>query len=122
MTTDRTYRERGKPLVVFALEPRSYAQAIGQTVALLRPNLEVLVVEPEDLPAEIRRREPAVVLCGEEKPDGCSEAVRWARFRPYEEPDVVRIDGLDEEFPGFGLEDLLELLDRLAVGTGHGKG
>ena len=110
----------GKPLVFLAIEPRSYAQAIGGVIAELRPEIDVLVVHPEDLVAEMERRAPTLVLCGEERPGGCDEAVRWARFSPYEEPEVVRVDGRPERFPGLGLEDLLGLVDRLAVGDRRG--
>ena len=110
----------GRPLVLIAVEPRSYAQAIGGAIAQLRPGVEVLALDPEDLPAEIGRRTPALVFCAEERPDGCDEAVRWARFSPYEEPEVVRIDGRPERFPGLELEDLLGLVDRLAVGGRRG--
>jgi hypothetical protein len=112
----------GRPLVLVAVEPRSYAQAIGGAIAQLRPGVEVLALEPEDLPAEMERRAPALVFCGDDRPDGCDEAVRWARFSPYEEPGVVRIDGRSERFPGLGLGDLLGLVDRLAVGASRGRG
>ena len=103
-----------KPIVLFALEPRSYSEAIGQTIAQLRPELDVLVVKPEDLVSEIARHAPALVFCGEPRPDGCDEVVRWARFRPYDEPGVVRVDGRAERFPGLGIEDVLGLVDRFA--------
>jgi len=106
--------------VLFALEPRSYAQAIGKVIAELRPGLEVLVVEPGDLVAEMERLGPSLVFCGEERPDGCEEAVRWAEFRPYDEAEVVRVDGREESFPDLGLEDLLGLVDRLAAGHRRG--
>lgn len=70
--------------------------------------------------AEMERRAPTLVLCGEERPDGCDEAVRWAEFRPYEEPKVVRIDSRAERFPGLEIRDLLGLVDRLAVGARRG--
>lgn len=107
-------QDEEKPLVLLALEPRSYAQAIGSTIAVLRPALDVRVVEPTDLVAEMESRAPSLVFCGEEKPDGCDEAVRWAQFRPYEEPEVVRVDGREESFPGLDLGDLLDVIDRLA--------
>ena len=118
-TTDRG-DEGARPLVLFAIEPRSYAEAIGGVIAELRPGIDVLVVDPKDLVFEMGRRAPALVLCGEERPDGCDEAVRWAEFSPYEEPEVVRVDGRAERFPGLGLEDLLALVDRLAVAVGRG--
>jgi hypothetical protein len=108
------------PLVLLAIEPRSYAEAIGGVIAELRPGIDVVVVSPEELLPEMERRMPTLVLCGDDRPDGCDEAVRWAEFRPYEEPEVVRIDGRDERFPGLGLEDLLGLVDRLAVGSRRG--
>ena len=114
-TTDNSRGGDGRPIVLFAIEPHSYAQAIGSTVGLLRPELDVRVVEPEDLVAEMERLAPSLVFCGEERPDGCAEAVRWAEFRPYDEPDVVRVDGRPESFPGLDLEDILELVDRLAA-------
>lgn len=112
--------EDERPLVLLAIEPRSYAEAIGGVIAQLRPEVYVLVVHPEDLVSEMERRAPALVLCGEERPDSCDEAVRWAEFRPYEEPEVVRVDGRAERFPGLELEDLLGLVDRLAVGARRG--
>jgi hypothetical protein len=112
----RTAEEGGRPLVLFALEPRSYSEAIGQTVAALRPDFDILVVEPEDLVAEMERRVPALVFCGGPRPEHCDEAVRWARFRPYDEPEVVRLDGVAERFPGLGLGDIIGIVDRLAAG------
>jgi len=113
-TTGNPREGNERPVVLFAIEPHSYAQAIGQTVAALRPGFDVRVVAPEDLVAEMERLAPSLVFCGEERPDGCEEAVRWAEFRPYDEPEVVRVDGRAEGFPGLDLEDLLGLVDRLA--------
>jgi hypothetical protein len=122
--TNRSPTDRGaegaKPLVLFAIEPRSYAQAIGGVVAELRPGIDVLVVAPEDLPAEMGLRLPALVFCAEDRPDGCEEAVRWARFSPYEEPEVLRVDGVPHRFPGLDLEDLLWLVDLHTAGAGRG--
>lgn len=104
--------DEGKPLVLFAIEPHSYAQAIGSTIAHLRPGLDVRFVKPEDLVAEMERRTPALVFCDGPRPEDCDAAVRWAQFSPYDEPEVVRVDGRAERFPGLGLEDLLEVVDR----------
>jgi hypothetical protein len=116
-TLNDTSDGEGGPLVLLAIEPRSYAEAIGGAIAELRPGIDVLVVDPEDLVSEMERRAPALVLCGEDRPDGCDEAVRWARFSPYEEPEIIRVDGRAERFPGLELEDLLGLVDRLAAGV-----
>src|SRR5215210_4752047 len=121
-TRDTRDEEEERPLVLLAIEPRSYAEAIGGVIAELRPWVDVLVVDPGDLVSEMGRRTPTLILCGEDRPDGCAEAVRWGRFSPYDEPEVVRVDGRDERFPGLDLEDLLGLVDRLAVGAGRGRG
>lgn len=121
-TTRDTSDDEGDevPLVLFAIEPRSYAEAIGLAVAEMRPDLEVLIVDPDDLPAEMELREPALVFCGEERPDGCQQAVRWARFAPYDAPEVIRVDGISHRFPDLGLEDVLWLVDLHVAGIRRG--
>ena len=48
-------------------------------------------------------------------PDDRDGAVRWAEYRPYEDPDIIRVNGRAEHIPGFGLEDVLGLVDSLAA-------
>lgn len=38
----------------------------------------------------------------------------WAEFRPYEAPEVMRVDGRAEHVLGLDLEDLLVIIDRIA--------
>ena len=109
-----TYGEDA-PLVLFALEPHSYGQAIGLTVSHLRPALDVRVVKPEDLFAEMRRRTPTLVFCDGLRPGGTDEGVRWVEYRPYDDPDLIRVDGRHHEYSGLDLEDLLGLVDRLVA-------
>ncbi|HKH11405.1 MAG TPA: hypothetical protein VKA73_09700 [Rubrobacter sp.] len=106
------------PLVLFAIEPHSYGQVIGTTVSHVRPTLDVRIVPPKDLVAELERQTPALVFSGESRPDGCDDTVRWVEYRPYEDHDVVRVDGRRHEIPELELEDLLALVDRL-VGQGQ---
>ena len=121
MTTDRQHENGGgMPFFLVALEPLSYAEAIGEAVADLRPGLEVLMVRPEELPAEEDFWAPALVLCGLPRPVGCPSCVRWAEYRPYEDPDVVLVDGRAERIPGLQLEDLIGLVDRLASPASDG--
>lgn len=104
----------GGPLALFALEPRSYSEAIGGTIAQLRPRLKVLMVDPEDLATRDSLRGPVLVVCNHRMPEGCPPDVRWVEYRPYEDPDIVWVDGQPESIPDLGLEDLVELVDRLA--------
>ena len=114
-------RRADGPLVLFALRPRIYSDAIGRVTAQLRPGLEVRVVEPDDLPAEMGRGTPALVLCSQPRPEGCDAALHWAEYRPYEDPEIVRVDGHDEILPGLRFEDLIGLVDRLAAGLPSGR-
>lgn len=103
------------PLVLFALEPHAYSEAIALAVASLREEMQVMVVDPKELPAVADFSAPAIVLSSRPLPEGHDGAVRWAEYRPYEDPDVVHVNGRAERIPGFGLEDVLGLVDRLAA-------
>ena len=72
---------------------------------------------PEDLEKLVR---PAVVFSSEPRPDGDNETARWAEYRPYDEPDVVRVDGVPHRLPGFDLVNVLWLVDLHTVGAGRG--
>ncbi len=113
-------RRGDPPLVLVALEPRVYADAIGRTVADLRPGLEVLVIDPDELPVGEELWAPGLVLCNRPRPEGCA-AAHWLEYRPYDEPDVVRVDGRAKRFPGLNFEGLLGLVDRLAANLPSGR-
>ncbi len=105
----------GTPLVLVAIEPRSYAQAIGQTLAALRPSLGVRALEPEEVAAEAERLSPALVLCSAPCPDPRLPGTRWVEFKPYDEPETLRVDGRDvpprSDGSGMDLEDVLWIVD-----------
>ena len=110
-----TARRGTAPLVVFALEPRVYSEAIAQALASSRGEMQVITVDPEELPAVADFWAPAIVLSSRRVPEGHDDAVRWVEYRPYEDPDIVHVDGRAEHIPGFGLEDVFGLVDRLAA-------
>ena len=74
-----------------------------------------MTVDPEKLPAVADYSAPAIVLSRRTMPDDRAGDVRWTEYRPYEDPDIIRVDGRAEHIPGFGLEDVLRLVDRLAA-------
>ena len=99
--------------VMVAVEPRAYRGAIGEAVGMLRPGLEVVVAEPEELGAAVTRSEPDVVLCGRRKGAGCEGGPIWVEYRPYTGPRAtVCIRGRCEEVDVVGLGDLLAIVDR----------
>jgi hypothetical protein len=44
------------PLVLVANEPRAYRETIALALKALRPEAEVIAIEPTDLDAEVKRR------------------------------------------------------------------
>ena len=118
--TERARMHRGgPPLVLVCLEPRSYSGVIGGAIAQLRPELDTLVVEPEELSAEVECRAPSLVLSASPRPAYCDEDVRWAEFRPYDEPDVVYVDGRPHRFLELDLWGLLEVVDHFCGDRAH---
>lgn len=53
-----------KPRLLFVNEPRAYRDVLASAVSLLRPDAEVIEVEPDGLDAEIARLAPELVVCG----------------------------------------------------------
>ena len=114
--------ERRKPVaappavrVLVTHELLAYREALGAALAALRPRAEVAVVAPEDLDAEVARRRPDLVFCGQP-----SEAVqRWARAWALLYPGDERVvetcvDGERAVAADLGLDDALALVDRVA--------
>ena len=114
-TEDRVPTNESKPLVLVALEPRTYASVIGRVVADLRPGLSVQMVEADDVVAEAERLSAALVLCSAPCPDPHLPGTRWIEFRPYDEPETLRVDGRDvpirADGSGMDLEDVLWIVD-----------
>jgi hypothetical protein len=99
-------------LVLVSIEPHAYKDAIGVVIRDLRPHLEVRIIEPEDLEAEVARLDPEVVIGG--LPEAATAGARfaWAEFRPYDEPAArIRVGARCWELRDVSLEDLLFVMD-----------
>jgi hypothetical protein len=98
--------------VLVAIEPRAYREVIGISIQHLRPNLEVIVIEPDELKQTIARFAPKLVMCklsAASMPQGRNA---WVEFHPYEEPAaVISLDGRRTEFENISLEELLSVID-----------
>jgi hypothetical protein len=98
--------------ILVAVEPRTYRMAIGGAIQTLRPHLEVTVVEPEELRAEVARLGPALVISSQPKPATSDGGPAWMEYHPYYRASArvcighrcVRINE-----PGLG--DLLSVVD-----------
>lgn len=101
-------------VVVFAIEPRAYRQAMGEALRSMRPHLEVVVLEPDTLDSGVARLEPDLVFAARpEDPSSPGGPAAWVEFRPYEEPPAkVRLAGSRWELREVEFEDLLSIVDR----------
>lgn len=98
--------------VLIAIEPRSYREAIGEALRGLRPHLEVAVAEPEDLPEEVRRFEPALIMADRAETTLTAGKLGWVEFRPYEEPPAkICLGGRLRDLNEVDLPDLLSVID-----------
>ncbi len=103
--------DRNKVLV--AVEPRAYRTVIGRAIQILRPHLEVTIVEPDDLQAEVARLDPALVISSQPKPATSDGWPAWVEFRPYDEASVrVCIGGRCARLYEPNLDDLLSVVDQ----------
>jgi hypothetical protein len=104
-------------VVVFAIEPRSYRQVMGEALRSMRPHLEVVVLEPGTLEPAVARLEPHLVFA--DRPNtfgpggGPAQRSAWVEFRPYEHPPArVCLAGRRWELEEVDLSELLSIVDR----------
>lgn len=102
----------GRTKILVAVEPRAYRTTIGRAIQILRPHLEVTVVEPDELQAEVARLDPALVISSQPKPAMSDDGPAWVEYHPYEEASAsVRIGGRCARLYEPGLNDLLSVVD-----------
>ena len=98
--------------VIVAIEPRSYRQVIGEALRVLRPHIEVTVLDPDTLRAGVTRLDPELVFSNQ--PDTFAPTGRpaWVEFLPYEHPPArICLAGRRRELEHVELEDLLSIVD-----------
>ena len=99
--------------VLVANEPRSYRQAIAAALQVIRPDMEVLVVEPELLDDEVAHAEADVVVCSEVTQLVRARATVWIDLYPGSGPlSVVCVKGRSSTCPDIEFADLIEVVDR----------
>jgi hypothetical protein len=109
--TNRDNRDDRTKILV-AVEPRAYRTAIGRVIQDQRPHLEVTVVEPDDLQAEVAHLDPALMICSQPKPATSDRWPAWVEFRPYDEASVkVCIGGRFARLYEPNSDDLLSVVD-----------
>ncbi len=106
--------DMGKICVLLANEPRVYREAMATAFRQLRPRVELIVAEPDELDEQIRDLNPHLVLS--------SQAARSLEDHPLshvllypegESKALVSIDGQQTTIVNVELEDLLLVIDRV---------
>ena len=94
--------------VLAACAPRYYREVIGETIRGLRPAVEVVIVDPEELEDGVSHLDPDLVISvrpASLDPGGRSA---WVQFVPYEKPAAtISIGGRRQELEELTVEDLL---------------
>lgn len=102
--------------IVVATEPRCYRETIAGAFAWLRPNDEVITVEPNDLEREVVVLEPDMVLCSAASPVIAEHGRTWVILRN----DInllteISIGGERTSYEDIQLAGLLAIADRTAL-------
>ena len=99
-------------VVIFAIEPRSYRQVMGEALRSMRPHIEVVVLDPETLETAVARLDPDLVFANRPA-SSSSGGPAWVEFRPYEQPPArVCLAGRTWELGEVELSDLLSIVDQ----------
>ena len=99
------------PLVLVANEPRSYRDTIVLALKALRPQAEVLAIEPDDLDAEVTRRRPDVAVCSQVSPTIEATVPSWVLLYPDgANMTVVSIAGERSMTASLALDDLADII------------
>ena len=101
------------PCIIMANEPRAYREVIAAALRSLRPQLEIVTVEPDELGAYLARHEPAVVVYSRQ-----GEAVParvFARILLYPDGEsraTVSVAREQTSYADMEFDQLLGVLDR----------
>jgi hypothetical protein len=101
--------------VLAACAPRYYREVIGETIRGLRPAVEVVILDPEELEDGVSHLDPDLVISvlpASLDPGGRSA---WVEYVPYDEKKpaaTVSLGGRRQELEELRLEDLLWVVDQ----------
>ena len=99
--------------ILIASELRSYREVITATIQQLRPQHEVIAVNPDELDGAIVRLEPLVVLCSRLSPLVESHPRTWILLYPDGQATVlISFDGVHTAVPDLELDSLISIIDR----------
>jgi hypothetical protein len=96
-------------------DPRSYRETHAETFRLLRPQAEVVRVEPGELDAAVVRLAPHLVVCSALSEVVQTRPLAWILLYPDgANLAVVSIAGVQRTIPKVAFDDLLDAIDETA--------
>lgn len=100
--------------LLVAIEPRSYREAIGTFFQDVRQSLDVSIVDPNALEAEVERSAPDLVFSSRSNARSRRRWPAWLEFQSetYGQAVVLYLDGSCFEIEDTDLGDLLSIVDR----------
>jgi len=101
--------------VLFANAPLAYRQAMAMAIGRLRPEIEVLLADPEALDLEVERFRPDMVVCSHVTALVECRVPAWVDLYPDgERMATIGIEGRRTKTAGIELDDLLAIVDQRA--------
>jgi hypothetical protein len=99
--------------VLLANEPRSYRETLAAAFRILKPNIEVFVIDPDKLDVEVERLSPQLVICSRTTPTVERQSLAWVELYPeYSSVSVVSVGGERSTIAWIDLADLLWVIDQ----------
>jgi hypothetical protein len=100
--------------IVVANEPRAYREAFAAVLHELRPHIEVICIEPDDLDEKVSHGSPRLVLCSRltEALQMCCDA--WILLYPNgENRALISVAGRRTVVTNIAFSHLLSVIDEL---------
>ena len=102
--------------MLLANEPRAYREALAAALQALRPQVEVVAVEPAGLDGAVACLAPHLVVCSRLTPSVRALALAWVLLYPGGQPHaVVRVAGRETPVAGIDLDRILAAVDQTAL-------
>jgi len=109
-------------LVLMAIRPRVYRDAIGNAIRGLRPHVEVVILDPDEVEDALACLDPDLVICDGSASPNADGRSAWVEYDPHEQPPAtVSLDGQHTELEEVELEDLLSVIDEAEALSSRGR-
>jgi F420-dependent methylenetetrahydromethanopterin dehydrogenase len=99
--------------VLAACAPLYYREVIGEAIRGLRPAVEVVILDPDELADGVSHLDPDLVISAHPPSLDPGGRSAWVEFVPYEKPAAtLSMGGRRQELEELELEDLLWVVDQ----------